>query len=176
MKTLLLVSIGLICGLDVCGQPPKRYDTCAFIGQYQGEWRYENGSDTVRIYLRVHKYYSHDIRVVTQTLIGWHEYKQGNVVIESDYSHRFDPLTYNWDTDTTKFSIMLSLDQCSNSCLALNGSIVDLLQSDEIKDVKAILDSGKTQMSWTQKHGEGVGMVSHAHGMTLPPQFALIKQ
>jgi hypothetical protein len=31
------------------------YDTCQNIHRFEGEWRYTNGSDTIRVYLRVHR-------------------------------------------------------------------------------------------------------------------------
>lgn len=176
MKNIFFAMLALMTTVYSFGQPPQRYDTCSVISQYAGEWRYTNGNDTIRIYFQAYRFYSPEIRFVGERLIGWHEYKQGNTIIESDYQRRFSNMIYNRDNDTTMFSIILRLEQCSNSCLELRGTINDLSQSNESKDVIALLDPTKTNMNWTQKHGESTGIITGAHGMTLPSQFTLTKQ
>jgi hypothetical protein len=156
-----------------------RYDTCQTLNQYQGEWRYAIGQDTIRIYLRYHRNYSPSFNHVSDNLYGWLEYKTGNTIIESTYQNKNMTLPYDYDTDSMNvslWSIGLSLEQCSTNCSVLTGTIFDHLQADEIHMVTAILDVTRTGILWKQTHSEGYGFGTGATGMTLPREFVLIKQ
>lgn len=156
-----------------------RFDTCYLLNQYQGEWRYVNGQDTIRIFLRAHRDFSPSFNSVNDNLYGWLEYKNGNTIIESTYPYKNSILPYNYDSDSmlvNNRSIRLNLQQCNNNSLILVGTIFDHLQANEIHIVTATLNAAKTTMLWKQRHGEGYGFVTGATGMTLPREFLLIKQ
>jgi hypothetical protein len=156
-----------------------RYDTCQVLSQYQGEWRYINGQDTIRIYLRHHRDFSPSFNSVSDKLYGWLEYKTGNTVIETTYPYKDMLLPYNYDSDSmtvNQRSIRLNLQQCNTTCSVLNGTIFDHLQSNEIHMVTAILNTNRTAILWKQTHSEWYGAISGATGMTLPKEFLLIKQ
>lgn len=155
-----------------------KYDTCQYVHQFDGEWRYTNGSDTIRIYLRAQRDYYSIIKSTEDRIFGWHEYKQGNNVIESIYSNRFMTIS-NVDTITKRsFSIWLKMGngtECSATNKTAMGGIRDYLHGNEGKDVTVTLDATGTIMTWKQTQ-EGVGVKSGIVGMTLPRQFILVKQ
>jgi len=154
-----------------------RYDTCSALQQYQGEWLYANGNDTIRIYLRFHRNYSQNFDEVTDELVGWHEYKQGNTVIESNYQYRFISLPYNFDSlSMNYYSIGLTLGGCNTNARKLWGGILDYNQNKEGHNVITTLNSSGAIMDWTQEHSEGWGYLTGSTGMTLPKQFVLVKQ
>ncbi len=154
------------------------FDTCHYLQQYEGEWRYTNGTDTIKMYMRYHRDYSLSFNSQSDNLYFWHEYKKGSLVIESNYAHRFDSLSYYYDdaSGIDSSSGFLSHPVCGYSSNCLTGIITDFSQSRELKVVTATLDSTKTVLHWKQRHSEGYGFTTGAYGMTLPRQFTLIKQ
>jgi hypothetical protein len=157
------------------------YDTCQYLQQFAGEWRYVNGNDTIKVYFRVHKDSSESMKFVMTRLLGWIEYKQGNVIVESNYQNRFDVLPYFVDTvanTTHSISLIGSVPICNSSIDTLVGSIIDFAQNKELHIVKAVINtSGSTiTMNWKQKHRDGFGFLTGATGMTLPKEFILTKQ
>lgn len=92
MKKIFLILI--VTFLSIQGMAQNNYttyDTCQYLSQYQGEWRYTNNQDTIRIYFRAHRDYSSALNSIGDYLYGWLEYKSGNTIIESTYDHRNDP-------------------------------------------------------------------------------------
>jgi hypothetical protein len=178
MRKALLMIVCFMAALITRSQNTIDYDTCRYLKQYEGEWRYENGIDTIRIYLRFHRDSSASFGSISDNLYGWHEYKKGNQIVESKYHNRFIPLPYNYDgsNSTDRRSIRLSLPFCNNDSLKLTGTIIDSLQAKEMKIVTATLDPTSTIMTWKQEHAEGYGWFTGAYGMTLPRQFILKKQ
>ena len=157
------------------------YDTCQYLQQYDGEWRYTNGNDTIRIYLRYHRtanttYYSTTTTTITDRLWGWHEYKRGNIVIESNYQNRLLALPSENDFNPMFSSILLGLPNCADTSKRLIGFITDYLQQKEWHVVRASLDATKTIMTWHQERGTSLNDPFAGMGMTLPANFILIKQ
>jgi len=179
MKNIFIILLIIISKNLFSQTSETRYDTCSALQQYQGEWRYENGNDTIRIYLRFYRNYSQNFDLISDDLIGWHEYKKGNVIIESNYQYRFMQLPYNYDGDSLQnnlFSILMGLGGCNTAANKLWGSITDYNQNKENHNIIATLNSGGTIMNWKQEHREGWGYLTGSTGMTLPKQFTLIKQ
>ena len=180
MKKLLLTLIFLQFIFSSFAQNVNtKYDTCQLLSQYQGEWRYTNGLDTIRMYFRYHRDYSPLFNWVSDKLYGWLEYKSGNTIIESNYPNRnmLLPATYVTDSiNVNLYSAWLSLKECSNSYPILSGTIIDHMQANEIHMVTAVINANKTAILWKQTHGEGYGHGTGATGMTLPREFPLVKQ
>jgi hypothetical protein len=110
-------------------------------------------------------------------LWGWHEYKHGNTIVESDYQNRFMALPTNSDTVVeTSYSIYLQLPQCDISNQKLIGNIADLNQCREPKPVIIIFNSAQTQLTWSQRSRTGFGYGTGCYGMALPRNFLLTKQ
>jgi hypothetical protein len=176
MKRLLLGILSIIIFSNIVGQ--VKYDTCQYIHQFEGEWMNVTGTDTIRVYLRAQRDYYPAFNSIDDAIFGWHEYKQGNTIIESTYENRFMPII----ADTiTKRSVSIGLMMRSGvDCNATNksasGVICDYLQSNEPKIVTVTLDSTGRIMTWRQRHSMGYGQFTGAYGMTLPKEFVLIKQ
>ena len=151
---------------------------CPTINSFTGEWRYVNGQDTIRIYLRSNDYtITGNGNTTIAKLWGWHEYKQGNVIIESNYSNRFMTLPTNSDDVVeNSYSISLQMYQCDISRHRLKGFIDDITQCYESKDVTIIFNSTQTSLSWKQIHPTGFGFKTGCKGMTLPGDFVLTRQ
>lgn len=157
--------------------PRAEYDTCHYLQQLEGEWMYVNGQDTIKIYLRFHRDSSARLMYVSDRLVGWHEYKQGNTIVESKYQYRFLPLSWDGDIDDTNENpIYLKLIDCKDTCFKLTGGILDYSQYKERENVEVTLNTTKTVMIWTQKKWAGFGIFTGATSMTLPETFILIKQ
>lgn len=181
-KLIIIATITFTLFSNANAQIKFNYDTCQHLRQFEGEWKYANGQDTIKIYLRYHRFQlsQDETRFVHDALIGWHEYKHANIIVESDYNKRFATLPYNFDPFYRQFSINLNFDiiknQCSMTSRMLHGEITDFLEANQGKEVFATVNAAGTIMTWKQQHlewyGHGNGMV----GMTLAPNFVLVKQ
>ena len=178
MKKHFLISVLILytCITKLFAQT-TRYDTCNKLQQYVGEWRYTNGADTIRIYLRYHKYFAEVITVnYLDGLWGWHEYKTGNTVIQSNYQNRFVTLPSNaTDSFLQINSIALSMPDCSDTSHRLIGLIKDSNHPTSTYRIVATLDSTKTVMTWWQTFSRG-SFHNPDTDMTLPQEFILYKQ
>jgi hypothetical protein len=177
MKKILFIAISLLVFKSNL-KAQTSFDTCQYIHRFNGEWMYASGSDTIRIFLRVQRDYYTDFKAVEDVIYGWHEYKQGNTIIESTYPNRFMTIS-NVDTITkTSFSIGLkSLGlHCNAGVMTASGSINDYLNGNQAKMVVATLDATGTIITWKQWHAASNGMFGRPSGMTLPADFTLIKQ
>ncbi len=155
---------------------------CPALQAFNGEWRYVNGQDTIRIYLRYHEcYFNSENGSNTSTLqgqiFGWHEYKIGNTIVESDYANRYMTLPTIFDNlSPSTYSILLVMPYCDVSRHRIRGGIYDLSQCRERKSVTVIFNSAQNLLSWEQIHPTGFGFKTGCKGMTLPSNFVLSKQ
>ena len=183
MKKSILVFLFFLFNVKSFGQSTTEYDTCNYLQQFEGEWKYANGTDTLKVYLRFHRrtFTTETERtLIKDCLIGWHEYKQGNKIIESDYQYRFIALPTNISDIYDKYSVMINfnivLNPCSKNAKKLHGVIKDYLQANQDKEVFAALNETNTRMTCKLWHGEWFGHGNGMVGMTLPSNFVLVKQ
>ena len=160
-----------------------KYDTCNYYRQFEGEWRYINGNDTVRVYLKTLRIYFSPIDLdgglFRDDLIGWHEYKQGNNIIESNYQSRFLPLSscilY---APPLKYSIDLNFwkefGSCNTSSRILVGDFVDISRIGQWCQAKAEINPAITEMHFV--HWPHAPCKVQPCGTTLPAEMTLIKQ
>ena len=179
MKSIITAFILLLFTSTSFGQSIAEYDTCHYLKQFEGEWKFVNGSDTLRIYLRFHKrtITNNQDSLIKDFLIGWHEYKKGNNVIESDYQNRFMNIPDDISNIYSDFSIDLSFDKIKNHCglnsKILKGYIKDYLQANQHKEAFFTLNDKNTSMSCKLWHEEWYGHGNNKTGMTLPNKFVL---
>ena len=181
MKKLIVLLFLIINQQAKAQNIMTQYDTCQYLTQYEGEWMYTNNQDTIRIYLRTKRQYSNNHNHFSDKLYGWHEYKQGNTIIESNYANRFMYLPFYTDSLINNLpSIRLLNYNCTlvNSN-KLQGYITDLTQANEDHAVKTHMWGGGyylVYLLWKQSFVEFHGAWTGAYGMTLPREFILIKQ
>lgn len=157
-----------------------RHDTCRYLQQLAGEWRYTNGNDTIRICLRYARYLNTSFNTMDDVLFGWHEYKQGNTVIESIYQNRFmnmsRPDTFSNNSVSIGITMGSEPEYCNDTIKKAYGVITDYSQAKEPKYITVTLNATGTIMTWKQRDAEGYGQFTGATGMTLPREFILTKQ
>ncbi len=181
LLSILIVMVFLNVNATSQGTTTTENDFCSYLQQFEGEWKWVSGNQTITIYLRFHrKSTTHGSVLFNQDcLVGWHEYKINNTIIESDYQNRFITLPTDFDNFTT-YSIFLNfakrLNDCANNSRKLSGEIKDYNQANEFMDVSTTVDAAGTTMTWVQKHQEWNGHQTGATGMTLPATITLVKQ
>jgi hypothetical protein len=178
MKKILIAFLFLIVGINLKAQTHVlTYDTCSKLQALNGEWMYNNGADTIRVYLRYHRDFTVWFNGIQDRLWGWHEYKIGNTIIESNYQNRFQSLPYESDNLSLNFySIDLWLWRgCSDTTRQLRGNITDYHKGNYGHTIQATLNATKTTMTWHQQRSEG-HFNDPFTGMTLPANFVLIRQ
>jgi hypothetical protein len=174
-KNILVIVILLFISIKIHAQT-LNYDTCTSLQQFAGEWMYANGQDTIRIFLKPHRSYNQHFNYTSDRLWGWHEYKKGNIIVESNYQARFNSIPYVNDKLGNNFNSIHIAPGRNCNFVKLTGSIWDLTERDEFHIVTATISDNSTVMSWTMRHREGYGIGTGRTGMTLPQNFVLIKQ
>jgi len=172
MKTFIILII--LCSINKMSKSQTTYDTCHHLNDYAGEWRYTNGQDTIRLYLKAYRTSSSNF--TSDRLWGWVEYKHGTQLIMSDYSRRNMTLTSNFNTMSDSTSFRMSLNACSTTPTKMIGFHRDFLQGNERKRITGNFHTNRTQLTIKLHHSQGYGVFSGYQGMTLPSEFTLIKQ
>jgi hypothetical protein len=185
MKKIIIAIISILLTTNALAQNSQtEYDTCSALEAQQGEWLYTQGQDTIRIYFRYHRCYDPEFNTLSDNLWGWHEYKKGNQVIQSNYQHRFMPLTYNMnDMDISKCSIWLRFNPIDDAPNNLRGHMGSITDSEFDNNTHAVITTitntnGVIKMNWRQYYEErgGGDFNSKPFTMTLPLTFILTKQ
>ena len=164
MKNIITSLLILLCFTA------KAQDTCPALQAFDGEWRYVNGQDTIRMYFRYHECnFPVDGKTdIIPGLWGWHEYKRGNTIVESNYSNRFMNLPGVFDyVPSRSFSILLQMFNCDTSRGKLIGFIDDLSQPLLGITVNIQYNNAKTEIQWHQTTSKPTA---------LPNYFTLTKQ
>jgi hypothetical protein len=187
MKKIFFIILAFVSG-DINAQKLElRYDTCSALQLRAGEYRYVNGQDTIKIFLRYHRSFDANVNTIWDNLWGWHEYKQGNTIIQSNYQNRFMNLPYNTSyLDKTDYSITLSFWPFDDDPVLqrpLQGHIWDDAYYYKFLDVSVtftINKLGQPIILWNQKfrgtHGYPIfNTTPPPLTMTLPSSFVLQK-
>ena len=160
------------------------YDTCNRLNPLIGDWLYTNGTDTIKIYFRLHRgKYANGSKFVIDNLWGFLEYKQGNNIIVSDYDNRFINIPYLLDTFSYRSTVRIRFSECgANNSNLLTGRLRYRFLGDQIYNVNAILNSTGTQMTWHQVFVDTERQLlttptNQPQGSNaMPTDFVLIKQ
>ncbi|MFC4263032.1 DUF6705 family protein [Ferruginibacter yonginensis] len=153
MKNILTIFIfSLFIYTKASGQINKpHYDTCAALQQFQGEWRYTNGADTIRIYLRYYRGKSINRNSIIDNLIGFYEYKHGNNIVSGNYANRFYQFPYMKDNVTyDNMKIFLRYSHFGNLPYSQNelfGGLFYELNGTQFYKLKAVINYTGTQMT-----------------------------
>lgn len=184
-KRIILQLILSFVSTNAIAQTNYRYDTCNVYAQYQGEWMYANGNDTIRLYLRPTRLVTPigDLGtiMVRDDLVGWHEYKQGNTVVESNYANRFMSIPLDYlNLPNGAISIYLNIDRnydaCNTNARRMHGFVQDFgLRKELVKVNSATFSSDLQTLQWIQWRHD-FSRNPEAAIMTLPCCFTLIKQ
>jgi len=178
MKKRILIFLSILLIVQFAKAQAPVFDTCQNLPQYDGEWRYINGIDTLKIYLRDHRFSSvsdNGSLNVYDRLWGWIDYRSGTTVIESNYQHRFSIIPQNYDY--VNFSMWLHMPECNDSWLKLRGFMWDSQTQKKYFDIDVVINPAKTIMTWKLKYPEGYNLIAGTeYNYFLPKEFVLIKQ
>lgn len=180
---LIMITISTSVNAQGVGNPIK-YDTCSLLQQHVGEWRYTNGSDTIRIYLKLHRGRNISLNYIIDDLWGYVEYKHGNDIVVSDYENRLYTLPYRVDTlGFDKRTIRIRNYSCNqNSINFLVGDLIYRFAGNQDYMVKATINAAGSEMTW---HQNFVGTIKSDLSIPnnpptglnkMPDDFILIKQ
>ncbi len=149
---------------------------------FEGEWRYITGQDTIKVYLRANNFYSLPDNTVFSELIGWHEYKIGNNIIQSDFGHQFDMLPYNFAlkgqiTSSIGISGGMQNAECNSTLTLLYVAMRDYNKNNRSQRW-IITRVSQSTINVQQIQGECYSTASNPciTGFTLPEVFLLTKQ
>ena len=176
-----------LLNLSICAQSQSRqikYDTCTARSQYAGEWLYVNNSDTIKIFLKYQRIKSLQNYYLYDQLWGFLEFKHGNNIVYSDYYKRYDNIPFIIDTLMPFYnSVTLYSKKCYGNYLRqLNGNLTFNINGFQSYDVKAIVNSAGTEMTWHQDfhftyHNSVTIPNNPPTGLNkMPDDFVLVKQ
>lgn len=186
MKKLIIIIVLLYCTTKVNAQFGNNihYDTCALLQQHAGEWRYINGNDTIKFFFKLHRSKSVTLNFIMDGLWGFIEYKHGNNIVYSNYQNRFNTLPYIIDSfPLDQKNINIGTGICSPfSVNTLYGRLIYPMNGFQSYDVKALINSAGTEMTWHQDfhftyHNSVTIPDNPPTGLNkMPDDFVLIKQ
>lgn len=170
---LMIVFIGV--SFKSAGQIKRSFDTCQTLRQFDGEWIGIHSDDTIKVFFRTHKFESQDFSEVSSELLGWHEYKKGNSLVQSDYSKRRDDISKRAKEKTKRInSINLRLSNCFDSSGYLYGFMNDFNKGRCQRWRIDRIANGKLRVSQTMC-GNVIGQEFRT-GYTLPQTFILTRR
>jgi hypothetical protein len=184
MKQLILLIFILKFSLSLSGQvgdDALKYDTCHVSAQqFVGNWLYVNGIDTVRLNLRLHRG-NDNYGEIVDIIYGWHEYKKGNIIVESIFDKKNIVIPYVIDTFTTNsWSVaMMMLNQpCSINNVTAAGTLADYSRNatDISHSIRATLDATRTKLTTEITMYNGWQLKPWNTGITLPRKMTFVKQ
>lgn len=149
---------------------PGGYDVNNTLTRFEGTWRWVNGQDTVWIYMQKQKINYSEIPYDADKIVGWHKYKKGNVIVESNY--QFTGTSYNQQPGNVSL-------YCGNKPSIdpnfLEGMVTDITKAKKV-DLTLTLNAGQDQLQWKTTNPQGTKLRPYNYGYTLPTQMTLIKQ
>lgn len=150
------------------------YDTSECLKQYEGNWMYINGLDTIRVALR---YNRTEINpgLIKDELYGWHEYKVGNTIIESKYKNRFMNLFSIQDSinvELTSLYVSHKFMSPFPACDTLDGYVHSFKPNNDFKPIRLVLDATKNHIAWYRNGGSSFPPFVQS----IPNVFILTKQ
>ena len=185
MKQIIVILLSFLSSYSASAQDIE-YDTCSALAQHQGEWRYTNGNDTIRIFLKYHRSYSSMATgFVTDDLWGNLEYKHGNNIVFSDYANRNLSLPFIVDSlPLDRRTLFLRYDISDPTHHILHGILLYEFNGTQEYYVDAVLNPAGTQLTWKQRFSHTLRELSDIYipsnqptGLNrMPSQFVLIKQ
>lgn len=177
MKKFVITILVVFCASTSDAQTGTTYD-CPYLQQYEGEWVYANGGDTIRVYLRKGRTHDTETNEISDRLFGWHQYKHNNVIVESNYDSRFETIPYNLGVSSGMHNSMsfYIINGCTDNLYEFEGYMKDLtLGSHWLNGVKAIVDPSRTVLTWKMWPLFRL-LNTDPQYMTLPTDFILIRE
>lgn len=149
------------------------YNTCSALSNFNGEWKYENGNEILKVYLKAHTFYIPNANTYVEKLLGWQEYTVGGTIIQSDYDHRFDNLPSNFHDQTNAvFSIGLNFSLCKTYLLKLYGGMSDISKGTDQSWVVTRISENVLEVKQYQMESS----TNRVKAQSLPEVFTLIRQ
>lgn len=150
------------------------YNVCPSLINFNGEWKYENNGTIIKMYFRAHTFFSPNINLYEEELVGWHEYSVNGQIIESDYQHRFETIPTNFQDQTNIVkSIGLVFRLCKPVLTHLDGSLFDITRN--MQQSISLVRLTNNTIKITQRPGGG-SLTPVPIGYTLPQTFILTRQ
>jgi hypothetical protein len=122
------------------------YITNNTMGAFHGTWLWVSGMDTVKIYLITKKiHFTDNDGFDIDCIVGWHVYKRGNVVIESNYANI---------NNTSTNSLTCSNEIDTPDPLKVKGDFKDLTKNKH-GNVTLTLNAAGNQLTWKLENSPG---------------------
>ncbi len=154
---------------------PGSYNINNTLTRFEGTWRWTSGTDTVWLNMQKQKVHFSRIPCDRDLIVGWHKYKKGNTIIESNF--QFIGVQYAPSTHLN-ISIFGGNDPTDNISL-FDGTIKDISKNKTI-DLTLTINAVQNQIVWKSKDTDGTHISSPSkpfiEGFTLPNLMTFIKQ
>jgi hypothetical protein len=143
--------------------------TDTHLTKFAGTWRYINDMDTVTFLIKKGNYPCGVEKTYTncfyETLVGYHEYKKGNILIESSMALQDYAPGANKYTITSHNFLRIN---GQHNYLKLNFSFYDISKNDRHFDAYATMNTAHNQITWELKPGENMHRTDVLDGATFP--------
>lgn len=139
--------------------------------RFEGCWRWTNGPDTVWLTMQKQKVHYIQIPCDWDEIIGWHQYKKDNTVIESNYKNA----GIQYSPSTRLLSSIFGGNDPGLTPDLFEGTIKDISKSKTIK-LTLSLNAAQNQLVWKTKNVAGTVFKPYDYGFTLPTSMIFFKQ
>ena len=179
MKNRIFIIIILLVTFSITSKAqipvPGEYRINNTLTRFEGNWRWTNGTDTVWLNMQKQKVHFERIPCDWDHIVGWHKYKKGNTVIESNF--QYIGVQYGQSTHLN-ISIFGGNDP-SVTPNFFEGTIKDISKLKAI-DLTLTLNAAQNELVWKTKDIDGTHISSPSkpfiEGFTLPISMTFIKQ
>lgn len=171
-KVIVLIFIALFILVKVHAQAtnfPKGGDIIVnnSLNNFIGDWRWVSGTDTIIIKLKKERILFSGFNFYCDYLIGYHQYKQGSTIIESN-------MQYAWYAYSAGYASIYAQNDRGASGNIVDGHIRDLSKGKKVEAIKMVFNASLTEMIFTISYTEGV-KINEIPGITLPNNITFVK-
>jgi hypothetical protein len=171
-KTILLVILIVISKNNIAQYiTPGSYEINNTLSRFEGSWLWNNGTDTVWLNMQKQKVHFSDVPFDQDVLVGWHKYKKGNTIIESNYTN----IGIQYTPSTRLNSSIFGSNAPATDSNLFEGTINDISKNKAIS-LTLTLNSAQNQLIWKTENIPGTTYGNFDYSFTLPTLMTFIKQ
>ncbi len=143
------------------------------LNKFAGTWRSVNGTDTITILFKKILFpYDSYTNCFYETIVGHHEYKKGNTIVESSMALQ------NSAPNEYKFTLTSDNYRGTNGQIDYNKltfSLYDISKDRKHLRVFMTINSARNQLTWLLRGGDNMHRKNIARGSTFPDNLVFNK-
>ncbi len=144
--------------------------TNSTLDKFVGNWMWTNGTDTLKLVLKKENIllpFPENSRA--DVIIGFHIFKEGNLVIESSIDY------INTNFSDKHSTIIGGNREGYGDPNEIGAAITNIAKNNKSCELKLVINSAQNQLTWTLKNREGVKIGTYDYSFSFPKNLTLVK-